>query len=187
MSWQTPRLNFAILFARSETELWNYPSIIMQTFRRPTAFILIFLFILAGCGQQNGEEGASAENSPTPDPVVLEGTAWQLVEITVLGGYVFTPEDRSRYNLRFRSENRLVGSSDCNRIGATWQHDGSSLTLEQFATTNDMCPPGTLHNHFVSNLMNVNSMTKEGERLVFGTSMDGVQLLFEPLAPGTAL
>ena len=159
----------------------------MRSIRQLSSALLLVLPFLAGCGQQNGEGTSGSDNAPTSAPVVLEGTAWQLVDITVLGGYVFTPDDGSRYNLRFRSENRLVGSSDCNRIGATWRHEGESLTLEQFATTNDMCPPGTLHNHFVSNLMNVNSMTSDGERLVFGTTMDGVRIVFEPLAPGTAL
>jgi heat shock protein HslJ len=143
---------------------------------------------LAGCGaDDSGDESQSGATGPAAEAISLEGTGWQLVKITAIGGYEFVPEDGSRYNLRFRSENRLTGNSDCNRVGATWRQDGSDLTLEQFSTTNAMCPPGTLHNHFVSNLRNVQGFSASGDRLIFTTTIEGVSLELEPLAAGAGL
>ena len=39
------------------------------------------------------------------DVTDLEGTNWQLLNMKVLGGYLFTPEDPSQYRLNFRSDN----------------------------------------------------------------------------------
>ena len=143
--------------------------------------MILFPLLLSSCGegQQNIEEAA-------PEPIVLEGTFWQLHKITAIGGYEFVPEDGSDYVLRFRSESRLVVDSDCNTAGATWSQDGNSIILEQFVTTNGLCPPGTLHNHFVSNLRNIETFTQRGDNLVFATSIPGVTLEFAPRATSSS-
>ena len=143
-----------------------------------TKFFVGMLFlslVLSSCG-----EGQPPTEEVASEPVVLEGTFWQLVKITAIGGYEFTPEDSSDYVLRFRRESRLVVDSDCNTAGATWSQDGNRVILEQFVTTNGLCPPGTLHNHFVSNLRNIETFTQQGDNLVFTTSIPGVTIEFEP-------
>ena len=137
--------------------------------------LLTISSLLTACGE--GQQ--VSETAPEPEPVMLEGTSWQLVRINALGGYEFVPEDSSDYILRFRAQSRLVAESDCNTAGATWTQDGGTLTLEQFVTTNNMCPPGTLHNHFVSNLRNVDAFSNAGNNLVFTTSIPGVTMEFE--------
>jgi len=153
----------------------------MRSIKSTSFSVCILLLLLSGCGQQEGESGPTGLDAGANEPLALEGSAWQLVKIVAIGGYEFAPAEGSRYNLRFRSENRLVGESDCNRIGATWVQDGHNLTFEQFATTNDMCLAGTLHNHFVSNLMNVRSFSSQGDTLTFTTNIEGVTLEFAPL------
>lgn len=142
------------------------------------AVVCIPVFLLGGCGQQDGEDSGPEQSVATSEPVVLEGSSWQLASITALGGYEFIPEDGSDYVIRFRAESRMVAQSDCNTAGATWTQNGNSLTLEQFVTTNNMCPPGTLHNHFVSNLRNVGDFTSAGDMLTFSTSIPGVSMTF---------
>lgn len=144
------------------------------------ASMLVLPLFLSSCGEQQ----QSAE--PAPEPVVLEGSSWQLVKITALGGFEFIPEDGSDYVLRFRRESRLVAESDCNTAGATWTQDGNNITLEQFVTTNNMCPPGTLHNHFVSNLRNIEAFTSDGNNLVFSTSMPDVTMEFTVRSSGSS-
>ncbi len=141
---------------------------------------LVASLILPGCGDQ------SQLNEPDSEPVLLEGTSWQLVKITALGGFEFIPEDRGDYVIRFRGESRMVADSDCNTAGATWTQEGSNLILEQFVTTNNMCPPGTLHNHFVSNLRNIEAFSGNGNNLVFTTSIPGVAMEFEVRGSGAS-
>jgi heat shock protein HslJ len=143
-------------------------------------FILTASLMLSGCG-----EGQQV-SEPAAEPVALEGTSWQLVKITAIGGYEFVPEDASDYLLRFRAESRMVVESDCNTAGATWSQEDNNLILEQFVTTNNMCPPGTLHNHFVSNLRNIESFTGDASNLVFTTSIPGVTLEFEIRGSGSS-
>jgi len=124
-----------------------------------------------------------AEEAPTDSgPMALENTAWQLQSITVLGGFEFIPENPGDYVLRFRSDSRFSATSDCNRVSASWVQDGNNLDLEQFTTSNNMCPPGTLHNHFVSNLMSVQAFSENEQHLVFTTDRQGILLEFAPLA-----
>ena len=146
---------------------------------------LTLALTLTACGPSDSEETATPQAPVIAAPIDLEGTSWQLIKIVSIGGYEFVPEDGGDYLIRFRSEGRLVGNSDCNRVGATWIQDGNSLTLEQFVTTSQMCPPGTMHNHFVSNIMNVQAFTEEEDKLVFTTHIEGVNIELEPLTSST--
>lgn len=145
---------------------------------------MLAILTLAGCGQDGGSGGGSPVQEAPGAPVALLDTAWRLVRITAIGGFVFTPEDGSEYTLRFRSENRLVANSDCNRVSATWVQDGNSLTFEEFFSTQAMCPPGTLHNHFVSNLRDTRNARIEAGHLILTTDFEGVAVELEPLASG---
>ena len=107
---------------------------------------LIALFAACSPAEQVAEEEPAP---PPPQSIPLEGTNWQLVKLTVLGGYEFVPEDPSVYFLNFRSENRLTGNSDCNRITGTWFQEDFSLRFEPLGTTRRLCPPGSLHNNWI--------------------------------------
>lgn len=174
------------IIRRISAKLGTICRIDIYTFKLPTMkkitvlSSILTLLALTGCGPSETGGGSDVEEvQASASPVVLEGTSWQLVKITALGGYEFLPEDGSDYILRFRSQSRLVIESDCNTAGATWTQEGGNLILEQFVTTNNMCPPGTLHNHFVSNMRNVEAFSDNGGNLVFATSIPGVTLEFE--------
>lgn len=72
---------------------------------------LFVVMVACSPAEQDGDS-----NDMVADTIPLEGSNWQLVKLTVLGGFVFVPEDPSEYVLSFRSENRLTGTSDCNTI-----------------------------------------------------------------------
>jgi heat shock protein HslJ len=109
----------------------------------------------------------------------LENTNWQLVKMTVLGGYVFEPAEPSKYVVNFRTDNRLTGTSDCNDIGGSWFQDSESLRFEPFAPSRRLCPPGSLHNNFALLMGDVQSLELRSGHLLLKTSRDGLVLEFE--------
>ena len=109
----------------------------------------------------------------------LEGTNWQLVNLTVLGGFNFTPDDPGKYVLNFRSESRLTGSSDCNSLNGSWHQEGSALHFEPFSSTRKLCPPGSLHNNLLLYLRDTNAVKISSGHMVLTTDTDGVEMEFE--------
>jgi len=110
----------------------------------------------------------------------LENTNWQLVKMTVLGGYVFEPADPGKYYINFRSDNRLTGTSDCNEIGGSWFQEGQSLKFQPFAGSRRLCAPGSLHNNFALLMRDVQAQEIRGGMLLLKTSTEGLVLEFEP-------
>ena len=140
-----------------------------------SAISLIALLSACSPAEQAAEESALA----TPESIPLEGTNWQLVKLTVLGGFEFVPEDPSIYSLNFRSENRLTGNSDCNSITGTWIQEDFSLRFEPLGTTRRLCPPGSLHNNWIINLPNTNAYSISGENIVLTTDVPDIKMEFE--------
>ena len=110
--------------------------------------------------------------------VALEGSNWQLQRIQVPGGFVFEADDPGKYVLNFRSENRLTGRSDCNDLNGAWQQNGNTLQFQPFSSTRNMCPPGSLHNHLVLYLPQVDAIEFAQGQLSMSTPQEGVELLF---------
>jgi len=109
----------------------------------------------------------------------LEGSNWQLIKMTVLGGYVFEPEDPGKYVLNFRSDNRLTGSSDCNELGGLWHQDESRLSFDPFLSSRKLCAPGSLHNNVVLYLRNTTGFKIADGKMLISTPTEGVELIFE--------
>lgn len=141
--------------------------------------LLILPLTLAAC--DSGEVSETVSEEPADYAVLLEGTSWELVNIVVLGGYVFEPETPGDYTVQFRSENRLTGKSDCNTLTGSWQV-AEDLTISGLSSTRSMCIAGSLHNYFSLYLRDVVSMELEGESLTLRTTTEGVVLQFQPSA-----
>jgi len=133
--------------------------------------------VLAACGPS---QDSTEQDTPPAAAVALEGSNWQLVQLTVPGGYVFTPEESGDYVLNFRSENRLTGTSDCNRISGSWLQDGTSLRFEPFGITRSMCPPPSIHNYLSLYLRDVTALSVDNGHLVLTTSTEGVRMEYQP-------
>ena len=139
------------------------------------SFSLSLLCLMVACGPTEEPANDIVEN------ISLEGTIWQLVQINTTGNYVFTPEDPSAYTLQFRTENRLTGKSDCNRLTGAWTQQDNALNFEPFSSSRSLCLPGSLHNHFMSNLMNVDAFETTAGSLILSTTIPGVTLELEQL------
>ena len=109
----------------------------------------------------------------------LEDTNWQLQNMKVLGGFLFTPDDPSLYRLNFRTENRLTGTSDCNSISGYYFQESTGFHFEPFVTTRKLCSPGSLHNNLVLILKDVNAIEFRGGKMYMTNGHDGVELEFE--------
>lgn len=134
--------------------------------------------VLAACGP--GERGAEEELVGSPAQIIpLEGTNWQLVQMTVLGGFVFTPDDPGKYVLNFRSENRLTGVSDCNQISGSWQQQESTLRFDPFVSTRKLCPPGSLHNNLALYLKDAAVHEFRDDHMILTTTTEGVAIEFQ--------
>jgi len=51
----------------------------------------------------------------------LSGTSWQLVKFQGPDERTFTPDDKSKYTIKFGSNGRVVARVDCNRANSTWK------------------------------------------------------------------
>ena len=109
----------------------------------------------------------------------LENTNWQLLNMKVLGGFEFTPDDPSQYRLNFRSDNRLTGTSDCNTITGAYFQEEEGFRFDPFVSTRKLCSPGSLHNNLVLILKDVNSVEFRGGKMYMTNGYDGVELEFE--------
>lgn len=122
----------------------------------------------------------AAQATFAQDEVVdLENTNWQLLNMKVLGGFLFTPEDPSQYRLNFRSDNRLTGTSDCNTITGNYFQEETGFRFDPFVSTRKLCSPGSLHNNLVLILKDVNAIEFRDGRLYMTNGYDGVELEFE--------
>ena len=146
----------------------------MSSLKFRNIFYLGLLVVMAACSP------AEQEDEDSNVVASLEGSNWHLVQLTVLGGFVFTPDDSSKYRLNFRSENRLTGTSDCNTIGGAWVQENSALRFEPFSTTRSLCAPGSLHNNLVLYLKDTATYSFRDDHLVLRTPTDGVEIELKP-------
>ena len=139
---------------------------------------------LAACATQHVPEGdlAPTEGAATGG---LEGTAWQLVEIVSMDDSRYAPEGDARYLLAFGADSTVQLLADCNRGRAQFfATPEGTLTFGPMAVTRMQCPPGSLHDRFLSDLTNVRSYVLEGGGLFLATWADGAILEFEPDTSG---
>lgn len=148
----------------------------MSYFKVRSAFLSGLFVAMAACSpaQQGGETNDTAAEIDS-----LEGSNWQLVELTVLGGFEFVPDDPDKYVLNFRTGDRLTGRSDCNSLTGSWLQGLTELSFSPFATTRGLCAPGSLHNNLVLYLKDVAAYSFQDSHLVLTTPTEGVKIVFE--------
>ena len=147
----------------------------MSTSKIRNVFLSGLLVVMAACSPAGPED----ESDMVAEVLPLEGTNWQLAELTVLGGFVFVPEDHSDYVLNFRSGNRLTGTSDCNSITGSWQQDDTALRFEPYSSTRSLCAPGSLHSYLDLYLKDVEALSFRDGLMVLTTPTEGVEIKFE--------
>jgi heat shock protein HslJ len=127
---------------------------------------------------------ARREAPPAGGAPPLQGTSWQLVRFQGGDDTVLTPDDRTKYTLQFEAEGRIAARLDCNRGRGTWKATtAGQLELGPLALTRAMCPPGSLHDHFVKQWAAIRSYLITDGHLFLSLMADGGIYEFEPMTP----
>lgn len=127
---------------------------------------LLTFLLLTGCAQLAPHDS-------------LVGTSWQLVRFQGGDDTVLTP-DKGKYTLAFTADGVSV-RFDCNRGHGSWTSAGKGqLEFGALALTKMMCPPGSLHDHFVRQWPYVRSYLIKDGHLHLSLMADGGIYEFEP-------
>ena len=115
----------------------------------------------------------------------LSGTSWQLVKFQGSDDTTFTPDDKSKYTIKFGSNGRVTARVDCNRANTTWRVTANSqLEFGSWSRTTAKCGSGSLHDRIVTEGAAVrNFAIKDGHLFLSGMEGGGYYEL-EPLPGG---
>lgn len=139
--------------------------------------ILAAALLLAACSGEDGDQAVTEEAAAQAALANLEGSTWELVELTVLGGHVFEPENPADYTLRFLSDNRVRGKSDCNTINGSWSYE-EAFALTDISSSRSLCLSGSLHNYYLLYLRDVTTMQQQEGSMILGSSDPDVRIKF---------
>lgn len=142
-----------------------------------TLTCLISLALLQACDNAPESTDLLSVSNNSFTVAELQGSSWELMELTVLGGFSFVPDESGKYTLQFRTDNRLTGQSDCNTITGQWTY-AETFAITDFSTSRSLCISGSLHNYYSLYLRDVNDLAREGDQLVLKTPTEEVRLVF---------
>ena len=92
---------------------------------------------------------AVGQKSSSGNP--LSGTSWQLVRFQAPDERTLTPDDKSKYTIKFGTDGRVAVRVDCNRGRSTWKVTSKSeLHFGSWSRTTAKCGPGSLHDQIVT-------------------------------------
>ena len=87
------------------------------------------------------------------DPLLLDAV-WQWGGSQYNNDTSSEPENPEAYTVAFMPDGRVVIKADCNTVQTTYSADGSSITFDEpFITTLVACPPGSLADDFLRDLV----------------------------------
>jgi heat shock protein HslJ len=150
------------------------------------------LLVAAACSEEPVREqpgpqpqpAPEAEVSREPEPTLLNGTHWKLVEIRDVEGATVEPEDPEKYTFSFRDDGTLAMKLNCNRASAPWEADPvdegrGRLAIGTPVMTRAFCPPPSLDEQIGSIVETMVSYAMDGNRLHVGLA-GGAALILEP-------
>ena len=145
----------------------------MGKFGMVWAVLLLMVVLLAGCASEPAEV---TERNP---PVFLGD--WQLVNIQSMDDRVYVPAEGTGFTLSLNPDGSVELTADCNTGRGSWESSSSArIQFSPLATTRALCPPGSLHDRYLSDLSWVRSYVMQGNDLFLATYADGAILHFRP-------
>ena len=112
----------------------------------------------------------------------LSGTTWQLVKFQGPDERTFSPEDKSKYTIKFGSDGRVVVRVDCNRGNSTWKATAKGeLHFGSWSRTNAKCGSGSLHDQIVTEGAAVRNFAIKDGRLFLSGMEGGGYYELEPM------
>lgn len=112
----------------------------------------------------------------------LTGTSWRLVKIQSMNDTVDIPADSANFTLEFLTDGIAAMQADCNRGSGEWTSASpSELRFGTVASTQAMCPPGSLSDKYLAQFEWVRSYVIEDGSLFLATMADGAIIEFAPI------
>jgi len=149
-----------------------------MTFAMRRLMLVVSAAALAGCA------------APTPAPISLAGTSWQLIAIQSMDDAQGTtrPGDPSQYTVTFGADGRAAFQLDCNRASGEWTATPATadarsgqLNFGALAGTRAMCAPGSLDQRLSQQLPYVRSYLFQDGQLHLSLFADGGILSWAPI------
>jgi para-nitrobenzyl esterase len=151
-----------------------------MSFARLLGALAALLLGANACSSSGSSPRAAA---PAAD---LVGTSWRLVQFEGGDGRILTPDDRSRFTVRFDTDGSVSVRLDCNRGRGAWKSTGpAQLDLMPLALTRAMCPQMTLHDQIAKQWTFVRSYLIRDNHLFLSLMADGGIFEFEPTSTET--
>ncbi len=129
-----------------------------MSFPRPSALLLILLFLVVGCApikEQPTDRDAADPDAGASELEITE-TYWKLIQLN--GQAVVTGERQARevYMLLREAENRLTGFAGCNNMRGFYDlGEDNRIRFRQVATTRMVCPGVEVDEAAVVNMLNL--------------------------------
>ena len=140
---------------------------------RTILMLALLAAVYAGCGTQQ----ADAPTSPSSPGASLLGTTWTAFEIE--GQPVDAGEPQHRPSIRLSADDdRVSGSTGCNRISGAFTHQASTLRFGLLATTRMACVPdrSAAENAFVTAIAATRSHTIQNQTLALRDESGAVRM-----------
>ena len=104
--------------------------------------MLVLACFVITCAFANGQK--SSGGNP------LSGTSWRLVKFQGPDERIFTPDDKSKYTIKFGRNGRVTARVDCNTANSSWRVTASGqLQFGSWSRTSAKCASGSLHDQIV--------------------------------------
>jgi len=111
----------------------------------------------------------------------LTGTTWELQQIQLNDGQVFTADPPENYTAEFTDEGELFMQVDCNRaIGNFTVEDDSLLSVELGPTSLAACPEGSISDEYLRFMGSANSFFFRDDELIIELKFDSGAMVFLP-------
>ena len=144
--------------------------------------VIVTLLLLVGAnGPQLAVDAKGSSDTTQPDAArLLADSSWRLVRIISMDDSTFTPKARMRYTLEFGPAGEARIRADCNHASTTWESlRPGHLTFTEIVATRAQCPPGSLHDRYLSQFPWIRSYVMENGNLFLATLADGAIIEFE--------
>jgi heat shock protein HslJ len=124
---------------------------------------------------------AACTDPGSSDEPQLTGVTWELQQIQLNDGQVFTANPPENYTAEFTDEGEVLIQADCNRaIGAFTVEDDRLLSVTLGPSTLAACPPESISDDFLRFMGSANSFFFRDEELIVELKFDSGSIVFAP-------
>jgi heat shock protein HslJ len=118
------------------------------------------------------------ESSDNPQ---LIGTTWELQQIQLNDGQVFTADPPENYTAEFTEGGEVFLQADCNRVAGSFiTEEDRLLSVTLGPSTFAACPPGSISDEYQRFMGAANSFFFQDDELIIELKFDSGSMVFSP-------